>query len=116
MRLSKSLFMAMLALVLSFGMNNTARADIELGKALKEIFVKGSLDGDKLFMVLGMEKAREIAGNAMGHAVDIEELKDWSSDSARMIQNGAHRLWNSEHNGDVVDHVGDAARLSVETA
>lgn len=116
MRLSKSLLLAMLTIVMSFGLNNTARADIELGKALKEIFVKGSLDGDKLFMVLGMEKAREIAGNAMGHAVDIEELKDWSSDSARMIQNGAHRLWNSEHNGDVVDHVGDAARLSVSTA
>lgn len=116
MQLYRSLVLASLSIMLGLTFAPKAHADIELGKAIKEIFIKGSLDGDRLFMVLGMEQAREIAGNAMEHAVDIEELKDWSSDSARMIQNGAHRLWNSEHNGDVVDHVGDAARLSVETA
>lgn len=116
MRLTKSISLVVLTLVMSLGFTNKAHAEIELGKALKEIFVKGSLDGDKLFLVLGMEKAKEIFGNSMKEAIDVEELKDWSSDSARMIRDGAERVWNNGHNGDIVDHVGDAARFSVDTA
>ena len=116
MLMHKRLVLGLLTLVMSIGFTPKAHADIELGKALKEIFVKGSLDGEKLFMVLGMEKASEIFGETMKDAVDIEELKDWSSDSARMLQNQAGRIWNSEHDGDAVDHLGRATRLSVRTA
>lgn len=116
MHLTKRLSLALLTLLMTISFVPKAHADIELGKALKEIFVKGSLDGDKLFMVLGMEKAREIFGRSMDQAVDIEELKDWSADSARMLSNQARRVWNSEHEGDAVDHLGRATRLSVETA
>lgn len=116
MHLTKRLSLALLTLIMSISFVPKAQADIELGKALKEIFVKGSLDGDKLFMVLGMEKAREIFGRSMDQAIDIEELKDWSSDSARMIANQGRRVWNSNHDGDTIDHLGRATRLSVETA
>ncbi len=113
---ARSLILGILTLLISTSFVPKAHADIELGKALKEIFIKGSLDDQKLFMVLGMEKAREIFGRSMDQAVDIEELKDWSSDSARMIANQRRRIWNSRHDGDSVDNLGRATRLSVETA
>jgi len=67
-------------------------------------------------MVLGMEKASEIFKDTIKYAVDVEELKDWSEDSARMVRNKAGRVWNADHQGDIIDHTGRAARLSVETA
>lgn len=116
MLLKRSLTLGVLSLILSVSFAPQAKADIELGKALKEIFVKGSLDGEKLFLVLGMEKASEIFGTSMREAIDVEELKDWGSDAARAIRNQSNRVWNSEHDGDTVDHLGRATRLSVETA
>ena len=116
MRFNKSLMLGLITMVMSLGFNPTAHADIELGKALKEIFVKGSLDGDKLFLVLGMEQAGRIFNSAMENAVDVEELKDFSEDAARAIRNQSQRVWNANHDGDVIDNVGRAARVSVESA
>ncbi len=105
-----------LTLILSFGRMPTAHAEIELGKSLKEIFIKGSLDGDKLFMVLGMEDATRYFKDALKEAIDIEDLKDWSQDSAQMVQEQVRRTWNSDHNGDMVDNLAGAAHVSMEAA
>jgi hypothetical protein len=117
MFLYRPLALVLMCLTLGLPFSSSAQAaDIELGKALKEIFIKGSLDDDKLFMVLGMERAREIFGQAIQNAVDIEELKDWGRDSAAMLATQGRRTWNRNHDGDVVDHLGQAAQLSMETA
>ncbi|MCP4913429.1 MAG: hypothetical protein GY909_09925 [Oligoflexia bacterium] len=92
---------------------NEEESKNELGLTIKEIFVKGSINDDKLFMVLGLEDGAKIFKNIGKEAIDLEELKDIGADTARSVGRTARRIYNGG-NGDVLDHVTEAARFSVE--
>ncbi len=86
------------------------------GNTVKEIFMQGSIDGNSMFMVLGFERASEIAGNAARNAIDIENLRDIRRDAQDAGGDVVRGLWNSEHDGDMVDAVSSGARFSSSQA
>lgn len=96
-------------------------SDIESGNrtysnTVREIFLQGSLDGNNMFMVLGFEDAARIAGNALENAIDIENLRDIRRDVTEAGVDIVQGLWNREHEGDMVDAVGNGARFSSSQA
>lgn len=86
----------------------------EIASTLKEIFLKGSINGDKLFMVLGFENGKEVFKDSLQAAIDIDDLRDLGSDTARTFSRTGKYVWNKEHDGDIIGNVGDAAKYSVE--
>lgn len=51
---------------------------------IKEVFLKGSIDGDHMFMVLGMEKGTKISKKILETMINGEDLEDLA-DSARNV-------------------------------
>jgi hypothetical protein len=110
---------AIVAFVLFSGQSaliDNAHAKGELLPTLKEIFVKGSINNDKLFMVLGFEKASKIFKDSIKEAVDIEDLQDIGNDTARSARRYGDLIYNGAHDGDIIDHVGAAGKFTVENA
>ena len=73
------------------------------GNTIREIFMQGSIDGNNMFMVLGFEDASKIAGDAIKNAIDIENLRDIRRDVQEAGTDVVQGLWNSDHDGDMVD-------------
>tara|TARA_R110000868_G_scaffold61524_6_gene187022 strand:+ start:2635 stop:3861 length:1227 start_codon:yes stop_codon:yes gene_type:complete len=86
------------------------------GNTVREIFMQGSIDGNHMFMVLGFEDAAEIAGDAARNAIDIENLRDIRRDVQEAGSDVVQGLWNSDHDGDMVDAVRAGARFSSSQA
>ncbi len=70
-----------------------------------EVFLKGSIDGKSMFMVLGMKDAKDSVKDIMDWAVDEQDLTDLRDD-----------ITNKSHNGDFADAAKDGADLSKEAA
>tara|TARA_R110002072_G_scaffold64203_5_gene159760 strand:+ start:102655 stop:103887 length:1233 start_codon:yes stop_codon:yes gene_type:complete len=94
--------------------NDDQKVKGELPLTIKEIFLKGSINNDKLFLVLGLENGAKTFKALGKNAIDIEELRDISGDTARTIGRSASRIYNGG-NGDILDHVTEAARFSVSS-
>lgn len=121
----QTLFALLLGLLMSLAapLSWAQEADSEVvskgnnfGSTVKEIFLQGSIDGNSMFMVLGFEDAKEIAGDAVRNAVDIENLRDIRRDVQEAGSDVVQGLWNSEHEGDMVDAVQSGARFTSEQA
>lgn len=72
---------------------------------IKEIFMKGSLDGKSLFMVVGIEDGFGAMKDLSKSAIDLSDLKDIGN-----------QVYNEEHYGDYVDHMGEAWQGTTEAA
>ncbi len=86
------------------------------GNTVKEIFMQGSIDGNNMFLVLGFDQATDIAGDAIKNAIDIENLRDIRRDAQETGADVVRGLWNSEHDGDMVEAVTAGARFSSSQA
>lgn len=102
MTISKNLF-----LILAFLLNISVFAQAPEAQTnttidtIKEVFLKGSIDGDHMFMVLGMEKGTKISKkilNATINAEDLADLKDsvvGIGESIRDMQDIVKAPWKS---------------------
>jgi hypothetical protein len=70
-----------------------------------EVFLKGSIDGKHMFMVLGMQDA----------AKATKEIIKWAVKGEDLVELG-HDIYNGEHRDDLVDAVRDGARVSRKVA
>lgn len=77
----------------------------DIGKTLKEIYVKGSIDGKSLFMVYGFEDAVKDMKHIMKNAIKMKQLK--------AIGNS---VYDKEHDEDYVHAVKEGVEFSKETA
>ncbi len=108
----QSSFFGVLAIVLGLGsmvsaMPSQARADLS-GNVIEtagEVFLKGSIDGKSMFMVLGMKDAKDAVKNIM----------DWAVDEKGLAEVG-HDIYNKDHLDDVSDAVSGGADLSKEAS
>lgn len=73
----------------------------DIGKTLKEIYLKGSIDGKSLFMVYGFEKASKDMSHIMKNAVSMKQLR-----------NIGKAVNNKDHDGDYVDAVKEGADIT----
>lgn len=88
----------------------------EIPETVKEIFLKGSINDDSLFLVLGLEDAHDVSKNILKHAVDLETLKDIGGDTGRAIRNTGRQIYNRNHDGDIIDDISEAGKFTVENA
>lgn len=89
-------------------------ANAGYGDAIKEIFMKGSINGQSMFMVLGFEKANKIFKKSMKEAIGIEELQKIGH-SVVELKDDFKPIYNGGDN-DLVEHVGKAAKMSKKFA
>ncbi|OFZ20018.1 MAG: hypothetical protein A2X94_11700 [Bdellovibrionales bacterium GWB1_55_8] len=74
-------------------------------ETIKEVFLKGSIDGKNLFMVLGVEDALKINKEIAKWAVDADDLKELRD-----------HVYNKDHHNDAYDRVSGAGEFSKEMA
>ena len=74
-------------------------------QTIGEVFLKGSIDGKHLFMVLGVKDALKADKKIAEWAVDEKDLKDLADD-----------VYNPEHHDDAVSRVRKGAEISKEAA
>lgn len=72
---------------------------------VKDVFLKGSHDGEKMWLVLGFENAAKISKGLIKESTDMSSLKS--------IWDEVH---NDEHDDDLYDDLGDALEFSTDVA
>lgn len=97
----KKTFMFLLASLSAALFSTAALAE----NPVTEIFAKGSIDGKKLFLVLGFENSTEIFKSSMKNAIDIDDLQDIGS-----------KVYNSNHHSDIIGYAGAGARFTERAA
>tara|TARA_R110002072_G_scaffold64203_5_gene159761 strand:+ start:103891 stop:105090 length:1200 start_codon:yes stop_codon:yes gene_type:complete len=107
---------SLLLLILSFTpVSSFAQGENDtFGKTIKEIFIKGSIDDNKLFLVLGLDKGSKVFKNGIKEAIDIERLARIGGDIAEDAGETGRLFYNKEHNGDLVDAVGAGVEFSID--
>lgn len=70
------LFLAMLLSLHSFAQTNDEDRANTTVDTIKEVFLKGSIDGDQMFMVLGMEKGTKISKKILETMINGDDLAD----------------------------------------
>jgi hypothetical protein len=97
----KNLLLICMLMVMSFAAN---AQKANLGKTLKEIILKGSIDGDNVTMVYGLGEAWEDIKDLSGGSLKKEDFVDLGS-----------LVYNKEHDDDYVDMVQDGYAFSKES-
>ncbi len=87
----------------------------EFASTIKEVFVKGSIDGKDLFLVYGMGDGVELSKEIMDNAIDIDTLEEMGDDFVEGQQNAGSRIWNKEHDDDYVGYVKEGYELAEES-
>lgn len=97
--------MKTLIMLLALMLNMTAWSQISPAKTtldtVKEVFLKGSIDGDKMFMVLGTSNGLEISKKMMKDAINMDDLLEVKDDiqdikeTALNFQNIIKKPWKS---------------------
>lgn len=85
--------------------SSQANEDRSIVHTATDVFLKGSIDGKRLFMVYGM-------GNALK---DNKEIVKWAIKGHDLVDLG-HDIYNKDHSGDIVDRVGDGVEISKKAA
>lgn len=75
----------------------------DVGATIKEVFVKGSIDGKNLILVYGMGDALKDSQELMENAIDMEELKYIGEDAAEDFDRFKNRIYSKEDD-DYVDY------------
>lgn len=110
----KSIF-KILVLSLLLSVNSTVNAQDTIGQTIKEIFLKGSIDDNKLFLVVGLEKGSEILIDGAKNVVDLENIKEIGRDLNEDLGDYRTAIFNKEHEGDIVDAIKTGIEVSKET-
>lgn len=72
-----ALLMILLVQTTAWSQTNKKMTTID---TVKEVFLKGSIDGDSMFMVLGMQDGFEYSKEVMKEAINMEDLKNIGED------------------------------------
>lgn len=107
----KSIFHTFLLSLLLVSVSGQTMAKDSLGSSIKEIFVKGSVANENLFLVLGFEDANNFAKKTFKNIIDKEDLVDIAQDSADAVSDTADFYWNGEAS-EYTELVGEAASYS----
>ncbi|MBT5093572.1 MAG: hypothetical protein HOM21_04985 [Halobacteriovoraceae bacterium] len=110
----KNLTLSVAMLFSIIAVENTAKAEGGYPAAVKEIFLKGSLDGKRLFMVLGFEDAKTVFDKSLKEAVNLKDLRDIGEDIKDLPAN-FKPIYNGGED-DIQQHVGEAAEFSKKEA
>jgi hypothetical protein len=98
------LFLAMFGLLSILSTNNAQAAD-NIFKTVKEVFLKGSIDGKNLFMVYGMKDMAKDMKESMSDAVRMKDI----------VKMGEY-FWDKHHDDDFVGAAKDGAEMTKEVA
>ncbi len=107
-------FMILLSLVMSISTYASDKENDSILNSVKEIFVKGSIADERLFLVLGFENAHRFADAAVDSIVDKENLVDIKNDVVESFGDVADFYTKDEYEDDsqYVDSVKGAAQFS----
>ncbi|MCP4913428.1 MAG: hypothetical protein GY909_09920 [Oligoflexia bacterium] len=106
--------LSLLVFLLSFSPVTYAQGENDsFGNTVKEIFIKGSIDDNKLFLVLGLEKGTQRFTENLKDAVDLDHLKDIGQDIAQTARETGRGIYNGG-NDDLIEAIGDGAEFAIE--
>lgn len=103
-----------LLLVVTFG-NLTRANDETLGQVISDIYRTGELDGQSVFLVLGMDDAKDIAKNRLNRTTTLEELKEIGVDFGHELKKTSRLAYNGGE-GDLVKAAENGLEFSKEAA
>lgn len=85
----------------------------DVSQTIKEVFVKGSIDGKSLFLVYGMGDAINDSKELFEDAIELEDLKDIGVDAKEDLQTMGQRIYskNDDSHLDYADIIHDAPEV-----
>lgn len=114
-----NLFKLIPLVVFLFGQNNALGFENlreSKDSVFKEIFVKGSIDGEKLFLVLGLKDGIKISKELLKDAIDIEALKKSGGKTVKALKTAGKAIYNKNHKYDLYDAIRTSGKFAIENA